>query len=130
MGGGVLLHSYATIFSKFKAKHLSPLRFLIYLIGLVGLLCLLASLCLLDLLFTPLRACFACLLYLILLGLTWLGWRSSRFGRNLSKRAPNPAKFEVADFLKTHVPTVISKLVCQPSKNSPTPAKTLELPRF
>ena len=36
---------------------------------------------------------------------------------------PNPPKFQVAYFLKTHVPTVILKLVSQTFTNAPTPAK-------
>ena len=44
---------------------------------------------------------------------------------------PTLARCEVEhDFQKTHLPTVILKLLSQTFKNAPTPAKTLELSRF
>ena len=102
----------------------------ICLLACFALLCLLGLLYLFDLLsYATLCDAWLCRFHLVWLGLTLLGlvwlsrlasWHALNFEQknqwNLSKREPTPARIEVEhDFLKTHVPVVILKFVCQPS---------------
>ena len=107
----------------------------VQLFALLVLLCMLCLLCFAYLVCFTRFAGFALLgllawlaysawLAMCSLGLVWLGslasWHALDFEQknpwNLSKKAPTPARFEVEhDFLKTHVPSVILKLVCQHS---------------